>query len=637
MVSGGGGEIELAPIAEQVSGMRRKVAAGGGGQDRISNLLQLAQTLLYQAPEPAGQLSTKQTEKKSSYVQSGDPEVLLLALLALKELEEPQPQSESKKEEGGGDAARKEQQEKKEKARIKEATRAMLLAGNVLIRHRKLLTFIEVGTRASLEVAASAGVQQGAGLAALVAGDFSRGHHLLSGVAARNHKDVPTLLMLAKSVVCGRAWVPASAAAQAVHHMHAALAALPPLPSPPRNGSGQPDDVAPEDKVAVSLASSSSANLSNNCPEDFSYLRGRVLHVLGSALACGARAAPCMRSRTHLQTQALQHLQLAGALEPKDPSIQYELALQLAEMGQRSDARCHLAGALQDGHSTCAATWRLAAELAGNETAGGSAWPADRLEAGLQVLDAGLEQIPKGLSQVPLLQTIAVVHRAGEDHQAAIAAMKDSLSLLAMYKAARNSSILKNSSGPLPTPPSPSPSLLPTTLQAQALEAQVRGDLAELYAELEMSDDVEVCCNKISALLGPHCAEVFYVRGRVQEVRGRRGMALELYSAALTLQPRHLPATLRSAIIHTKALINTDQVPSAEASAPLTSTAKLALSLLEEALRLDPLCPEAWVYKARLLKYEGQLEEASECMQAALELNSRVPIVPLYSLPRKFC
>jgi hypothetical protein len=49
---------------------------------------------------------------------------------------------------------------------------------------------------------------------------------------------------------------------------------------------------------------------------------------------------------------------------------------------------------------------------------------------------------------------------------------------------------------------------------------------------------------------------------------------------------------------------------------------------------VDGLQPDVWLWKARLYKREGLMEEATACLGAAAQLHGKVPIVPFSSLPR---
>lgn len=87
--------------------------------------------------------------------------------------------------------------------------------------------------------------------------------------------------------------------------------------------------------------------------------------------------------------------------------------------------------------------------------------------------------------------------------------------------------------------------------------------------------------------------------------------ALVSFSISLSLQPDYVPSIVSTAEVLMK--LDSDTLP-------------VAKSFLLNALKLEPTNHKAWLNFGLVLKMEGSLEQAAECLQAAYELELSAPI-----------
>lgn len=59
----------------------------------------------------------------------------------------------------------------------------------------------------------------------------------------------------------------------------------------------------------------------------------------------------------------------------------------------------------------------------------------------------------------------------------------------------------------------------------------------------------------------------------------------------------------------------------------------LAESHLLTATTLDPQAHKAWLYLGTVLRSQGELQRASECLQTAIDLEATAPVIPFNLLP----
>lgn len=88
--------------------------------------------------------------------------------------------------------------------------------------------------------------------------------------------------------------------------------------------------------------------------------------------------------------------------------------------------------------------------------------------------------------------------------------------------------------------------------------------------------------------------------------------ALDAFSAALSMDPDHVPSMVSTAVLLMK---------NGEKSLPIVR------SLLMNALRVEPTNHDAWLNLGFVSKMEGSLERAADCFQAASELKQSSPVL----------
>ena len=87
--------------------------------------------------------------------------------------------------------------------------------------------------------------------------------------------------------------------------------------------------------------------------------------------------------------------------------------------------------------------------------------------------------------------------------------------------------------------------------------------------------------------------------------------ALDAFSAALSMDPDHVPSMVSTSVLLMK---------NGEKSLPI------ARSLLMNALRVEPTNHDAWLNLGFVSKMEGSLQQAADCFQAACELKQSSPV-----------
>lgn len=102
-----------------------------------------------------------------------------------------------------------------------------------------------------------------------------------------------------------------------------------------------------------------------------------------------------------------------------------------------------------------------------------------------------------------------------------------------------------------------------------------------------------------------------YIVGVLFEAQSLKKEALDAFSAALSMDPDHVPSMVSTAALLMKHGAN---------SLPI------ARSLLMNALRVEPTNHDAWLNLGFLSKMEGSLQQAADCFQAAYELKQSSPV-----------
>ncbi|KAB1219304.1 Tetratricopeptide repeat protein 7A [Morella rubra] len=153
-----------------------------------------------------------------------------------------------------------------------------------------------------------------------------------------------------------------------------------------------------------------------------------------------------------------------------------------------------------------------------------------------------------------------------------------------------------------------------TQSRDKSLEMETWHDLANVYTRLSKWEDAEVCLSKTKAI-NPNSASTLHSTGLLNEAKGLHKEALESFSAAIAIEPSHVPSLISTA----RALreLGGQSFP-------------VVRDLLRNALRFDPRNHSAWYNLGLLYKAEvgATKEEAVECFQAAAFLEETTPVVP---------
>eukprot|EP01113_Clastostelium_recurvatum_P034207 TRINITY_DN4611_c0_g1_i2.p1 TRINITY_DN4611_c0_g1~~TRINITY_DN4611_c0_g1_i2.p1 ORF type:complete len:910 (-),score=285.90 TRINITY_DN4611_c0_g1_i2:18-2747(-) len=206
------------------------------------------------------------------------------------------------------------------------------------------------------------------------------------------------------------------------------------------------------------------------------------------------------------------------------------------------------------------------------------------------------------------------------------------------------------------------------SMQVTHQKVQMWLDTAEAFTLAGLFQDAIQCLQEAKAL-DPTSPDVFYREGFLLERQDLMADAFQLYQKALSIDCRHLPSIIRTAVFYQRAnkakgatkptndpyatIIAASSPPlpprlrfangatdtesqDDEGRSPQTNEAHLlAENYLSGALRTDPTSHQAWMELGRLLKDAGQEKRASDCFLRAIELEKTAPIVPFSSIPRE--
>ncbi|KAL8172052.1 hypothetical protein V2J09_023856 [Rumex salicifolius] len=149
-------------------------------------------------------------------------------------------------------------------------------------------------------------------------------------------------------------------------------------------------------------------------------------------------------------------------------------------------------------------------------------------------------------------------------------------------------------------------------LDIKHLEVEAWHGLANLYTKLEAWSDAEICVEKTKSIetFDPRS---WHAKGVLMQAKSEYKEALVAFLTSLAMEPDHVPSL----------------VSMAEVLMQLgTHLLSLARGFLMNALQIDPTNHDAWFNLGLISKREGQLTQAADYFQAALELSSSAPIQP---------
>ncbi|KAK3150425.1 hypothetical protein QOZ80_3AG0232970 [Eleusine coracana subsp. coracana] len=327
------------------------------------------------------------------------------------------------------------------------------------------------------------------------------------------------------------------------------------------------------------------ANLDGSCDQ----MEAVVDLLLGISLSSQARYATTDADRASRQHEVLEILGTAGKkMQGRDFGIMYNLSLENAVQRKLDAATRYAKKLLKLEAGSELKTWLLVARIMSAQK---------RYEDAECIVDAALDQAGKWC-QGDLLQTKAKIQIAQGRFKKAIEMYTHLLAVIQLGTKSFDAGI----------------SVLQGTKANRSLEISTWYDLALLYLKMSQWKDVEPCISKIRAI-SPYSPLAHHATGKLLEAKGFLKEALQAYSRALDLEPKHVPS-----------LISTATVLRQLGDKPLSS----ARCFLTDALRLDRTNHVAWFNLGLLYEDEGgsSILEAAECFRAAALLEETAPAEP---------
>ncbi|KAL9261515.1 NPGR2-like protein [Drosera capensis] len=328
-------------------------------------------------------------------------------------------------------------------------------------------------------------------------------------------------------------------------------------------------------------------NLDDGCYE----MIGVAEYLLGVSLSQHAKLALADSDRVSRQTEAIHALERAAQLtKSRDPSIIYRLSLEHAEQRKLDVALRYAKLSLKLEGGSDLKGWILMARILSAQK---------RFPDAEVVVNAAIDQTGKW-SQGELLRTKAKIEIA---HGHLKNAVETYAQLLAIFQVQSKSV-------------KPERKLMGSGIQNhdRHLELETWHDLARMYISFSKWPDVELCLSK-SASIERHSASRWHVVGSLNEAKGYYKEALAAYTAALDIDPTHVPSMISSAVVLR------------HLSRPSNPVIR---SFLMDALQLDRMNHTAWYNLGLFHRAKGTAaaQEAAECFQAAAFLEETAPVEP---------
>ncbi|KAJ0984749.1 hypothetical protein J5N97_003105 [Dioscorea zingiberensis] len=319
------------------------------------------------------------------------------------------------------------------------------------------------------------------------------------------------------------------------------------------------------------------------------HLRGAGFRFLGICLGKQAKVVSSDQERSRLQSEALEALNEAIAIERHNPDLLFDLGLQYADNGNLNGAlRCAkqfidaTGGSVQKG-------WRLLVLVLSAQ---------QRYSEAEVILDAALDETVKW-EQGPLLRLKAKLKVARSLPMDAVETYRLLFALIQAQK--KSSGNASNSS---------------QVEDEKVSEYEVWKGLANLYSSISHWRDVEICLEK-ARVLKPNSAAILHLEGVMHEARGDIKQALSTFNNALLIDPSHVPSKVSMGVLLWRTGSNSLSV---------------ARTFLSDALRLERTNRQAWYYLGMVHKDEGRLFDATDCFQAAAMLEESDPLESFSSI-----
>lgn len=349
---------------------------------------------------------------------------------------------------------------------------------------------------------------------------------------------------------------------------------------------GQNPECAEE---GVKYARRALENMGGKCNQ----IVGSANYLLGLSLSEHARLAISYSERITKQSEAIDVLEKAWKLsELSDATIAYRLSIQFAELRKLDSALNYAKELLKLEGGSNLKGWVLMARILSAQK---------QFVDAETIIDAALEQSVKR-DQGQLLGTKAKIQVAQGHLKDATKTYTQLLAVLHLQSKSNKSS--KKYSKVI-------------RKYDQHLELETWHDLVFIYISLSSWNDVEACLSKLKAI-NPYSASRWHAFGSCQEVKGLFKEALEAFTIALSIDPKHVPSLISSATA-LRFLSNDDK-----------QSFPVIRSFLMQALSLDRMDHSIWYQLGLLYKAQGTefMAEAVECFEAASVLEDTAPVEP---------
>ncbi|XP_050218361.1 protein NPGR2-like [Mercurialis annua] len=310
----------------------------------------------------------------------------------------------------------------------------------------------------------------------------------------------------------------------------------------------------------------------------------------GLLLSAQSRSVASDSERTRKQSEALEALETAQkVMIQRDPKIIFYLSLENAEQRKLDIALSYAKHLLKLEAGSSIKTYILLARILSAQK---------RFIDAETVVNAALDQTGKW-DQGELLRTKAKLQIAQGQLKNAIQTYTHILAVLQVRNKtyASGKRLLKSKGN-----------------YDRKLEMETWHDLANVYTSLSQWRDAEVCLSKSKAI-GPYSASRWHTAGLLYEAKGSHQEALKAFSAALDVDPAHVPSLISTASILRH--LGSQSIP-------------IIRSFLTDAIRLDKMNHSAWYNLGLVYKIDAGASplEAAECFEAAAILEESAPLEP---------
>ncbi|XP_017880228.1 tetratricopeptide repeat protein 7B isoform X2 [Ceratina calcarata] len=158
----------------------------------------------------------------------------------------------------------------------------------------------------------------------------------------------------------------------------------------------------------------------------------------------------------------------------------------------------------------------------------------------------------------------------------------------------------------------------PGPQRAWLLQLQVWLLLTEVYLVLDQPNGAVLSLLEATNIF-PLSHHIMYTRGLLHEYKLEYMEAKQCYQNAVSINPSHIKSLQHLGLIY-----------------HYLGSQRLAEKTLRDAAKIDPNSHQTWYNLGKVLESLGEVEQASDCMATALEVETTNPILPILSIPVTF-